>query len=354
MPVFIKLVFIFLLLLLSYGQANAHEGRPVYIEVNVAAMGKVALRWKIPPVMASGQEPSISLQGNNCQPLKIRTLSDSSMTRPSARLSGHRQYLCLSSNAKPMRIVLMYPNNNPALSSLINLQKQNGESYSLFNGPETLIIKLPEKMSLAAVAKQYVQGGFLHILSGFDHLLFVLCLMQIAFGRRTLILTITGFTLGHSATLALSSLGLVSVRINVVEVLIALSIVMLIVEITKSAFGKRSSSLIWRYPVLVSLGFGLLHGFGFASALSELGLPSAMKLPALAFFNIGVEAGQLAFIATALLVMRLMSFLYSFVFKKVALESSVVKPVQFPIFVLYFMGSLSCYWFVDRSVGLFF
>ena len=354
MPVFIKLVIAFLLLFLSYGQVHAHEGRPIYIEVNVAAMGKVALRWKIPPVMVSGQEPSISLQGNNCQPLNIRTLNDSAMYRQGARLSGYQQYQCLSSNANSMRIVLTYPHNNPALSSLINLQKQNGESYSLFNGPEILVIKLPKKMSLVEVAKQYMQGGFLHILSGFDHLLFVLCLMQIAFGRRTLILTITGFTLGHSVTLALSSLGLISVRINVVEVLIALSIVMLMVEITKSAFGKRSSSLIWRYPVLVSLGFGLLHGFGFAGALSELGLPSTMKVPALAFFNIGVEAGQLAFIASLLIFMRLISFLYFFVFKEVALESSPVKSVQLPMIVLYLMGSLSCYWLVDRSMGLFF
>ncbi len=357
MPVLIKLLFS-LLLLVVHAQSVAHEGRPVYIQVNEQGQGVVDVRWKIPPVMAKGQEPFIALQGNDCQRINPST------NRLLNTLNGHNQYQCPINNNESnnnnshntMRIVLTYPDNNPVLSSLINFQKRDGFSYSLFNGPDTLSIQLPEKMTFIGVAKQYIQGGFLHILSGFDHLLFVLCLMQIALGKRNLVLTITGFTLGHSITLGLASLGLVNVHINVVEVLIALSIVLLIVEITKVALGRPSQSLIWRYPAIVSLGFGLLHGFGFASALGELGLPANMKISALAFFNVGVELGQLAFIASVLGLISLMSYLYARVFNQVFTPNKLNTPEghnHFPMIILYAIGSLSCYWFIDRSLNLF-
>jgi hydrogenase/urease accessory protein HupE len=339
MPALIKVVFSLLVLFFVPAQIMAHEGRPVYIQVNEQESGVVQVRWKIPPVMASSEVPNISLQGG-CQRLKSSGyLNDkNSSLNP---LSGHQQYQCLKNNSA-MRIVLNYPDNNPVLSSLIKFQKYDGVSFSLFNGPDTLTIVLPKKMSLIRVAQQYIQGGFFHILSGFDHLLFVLCLILITSGNRKLILTITGFTLGHSITLSLASLGLVNVHINVVEVLIALSIVMLIVEITKAALGNPSQSLIWRYPIIVSLGFGLLHGFGFASALADLGLPESMKISALAFFNIGVELGQLAFIAVVLGLIRLTSY-----------ASISEGRIPLSMIFLYAIGSLSGYWFIERSLNMF-
>jgi hydrogenase/urease accessory protein HupE len=339
MPALIKVVFSLLVLFFVPAQIMAHEGRPVYIQVNEQESGVVQVRWKIPPVMASSEVPNISLQGG-CQRLKSSGyLNDkNSSLNP---LSGHQQYQCLKNNSA-MRIVLNYPDNNPVLSSLIKFQKYDGVSFSLFNGPDTLTIVLPKKMSLIRVAQQYIQGGFFHILSGFDHLLFVLCLILITSGKGKLILTITGFTLGHSITLSLASIGLVNVHINVVEVLIALSIVMLIVEITKAALGNPSQSLIWRYPIIVSLGFGLLHGFGFASALADLGLPESMKISALAFFNIGVELGQLAFIAVVLGLIRLTSY-----------ASISEGRIPLSMIFLYAIGSLSGYWFIERSLNMF-
>jgi hydrogenase/urease accessory protein HupE len=339
MPVLIKVVLSLLLLFFVPAQIMAHEGRPVYIQVNEQEKGGVQVRWKIPPVMASSEVPIISLQGG-CQRLKSNDyLNDKNNSLNP--LSGHHQYQCLKDNST-MRIVLNYPDNNPVLSSLIKFQKYDGVSFSLFNVPDTLTIVLPEKMSLIRVAQQYIQGGFLHILSGLDHLLFVLCLILITSGKRKLILTITGFTLGHSITLSLASLGFVNVHMNVVEVLIALSIVMLIVEITKAVLGNPSQSLIWRYPVIVSLGFGLLHGFGFAGALADLGLPVSMKISALAFFNIGVELGQLAFIAVVLGLIRLISY-----------ASISEGRIPLSMIFLYAIGSLSGYWFIDRSLNMF-
>jgi hydrogenase/urease accessory protein HupE len=339
MPVLIKIVLSLLLLFFVPVQIMAHEGRPVYIQVNEQERGVVQVRWKIPPVMASSEVPNISLQGG-CQRLKSSGYLNDKNNLLNL-LSGYHQYQCLKNN-NAMRIVLNYPDNNPVLSSLINFQKYDGFSYSLFNGPDTSIIVLPEKKSLLGVARQYIQGGFLHILSGLDHLLFVLCLILITSGNRKLVLTITGFTLGHSITLSLASLGIVYVHINVVEVLIAFSIVMLIIEITKAVLGNPSQSLIWRYPVIVSLGFGLLHGFGFASALADLGLPVSMKISALAFFNIGVELGQLAFIAVVLVLIRLKSY-----------ASISEGRIPLSMIFLYAIGSLSGYWFIDRSLNMF-
>ncbi len=332
------------LMLIGQG-ALAHEGRPVFVQIEELTQDAQSLvlnvRWKIPPVMPSGQEPLIHLSGADCK-------SIAGKNRPS--LTGHMQYKCKAD--KPITVQIRYPQTNPVLSSLINLQKKSGESFSLFNGPDTLNILLPDRQDFLSVTQQYIQAGFSHILSGYDHLLFVLCLMQIAGGLRRLIWTITGFTLAHSVTLALSSLGIVNVRIDVVEVLIALSIVMLALEITRAKLGQAKDSLIWQYPALVASLFGLLHGLGFASALSDLGLPQNMKITALAFFNIGVELGQLAFIAVVLLLLKLAMCRFK-LFTSEKKSPTIEGSLHFPTAILYLIGALSSYWFVDRSLALF-
>ncbi len=349
MPILIRCLQVCILFFAVQSSCLSHEGRPVYIEVVQGSLQQFEVRWKIPPVMPSGSEPLIELQGTNCTLLEGKI-------RPSLNGRGHYQCAAEEHNVSAssnLKIKIHYPDNNPVLSSLILYKKLNGESISLFNGPDTSTINLPKKLTFTQVAIQYVQGGFSHILSGFDHLLFVLCLMQIAIGGRRIILTISGFTLGHSMTLIMASLGWVSVRINVIEVLIALSIVMLILELTKKRMGKNhlinnSPSLVWRYPVLVAILFGLLHGFGFASALGELGLPSEMKISALAFFNVGVELGQLAFVA---FVWALLTVL-----KRVSgnlIYTSTNRQAEFPLLMLYGIGALSSYWMLERSIALF-
>ncbi len=330
-----------LLMLLFTQFAFAHEGRPVYMDIQESQNGVFDVRWKIPPVMQSGKEPLIHLVGEGCKQVM-------GQNRPS--LTGAKQFKCTPD--KFITVTLNYPSTNPALSSLIMFQKKTGESFSLFNGPDTLNITLPEQQSFLTVTQQYISAGFDHIMSGYDHLLFVLCLMQIAAGLRRLIIIITGFTLAHSVTLVLSSFGLLNLRIDVVEVLIALSIVMLVLEITQAKLGKRSNSLIWKYPALVAALFGLLHGLGFASALSELGLPQNMKITALAFFNIGVELGQLLFVCCVLMVLKLASSaLGLFTVKKQS--GKINNGLQFPTVILYMIGALSTYWFVDRGLALF-
>ncbi len=326
--------------LMYQSHCYAHEGRPVYIEIQKIENSRINMRWKIPPVMQAGSEPVIRLQTESCEP-------ESPFT--GASLSGGRQYQCTEEAS--LRVVLDYPNNNPSLSSLIHFIKEDGQSISLFNGPDTLQISLPEKMQILDVVRQYIHAGFTHILKGFDHLLFVLCLMQIAVGMKKILLTVTGFTLAHSLTLVLASLGILHVRTDVVEVLIALSIVMLIVEIFKVRKGRSATSLAWQYPVLVAAFLGLLHGLGFASALTGLGLPQNLKFTALAFFNVGVELGQLLFIVLVLWMVRLVKKITPRVFAKKRFGPASVS-VSFSVMFIYLLGSISSYWLIERSINL--
>jgi hypothetical protein len=189
--------------------------------------------------------------------------------------------------------------------------------------------------ALAALALAYAKLGIEHIATGFDHLLFVLGLMLLVGYRGLLIWTITAFTLAHSLTLAAGVLGIVAVPSAPVEAVIALSILLVAVECL-----RPGRSLTRRAPWAVAFGFGLLHGFGFAGALAELGLPRGQVSLALASFNIGVELGQLAVIALALMIWKAASRIWE---RAAVLEKPLV----------YLMGSAAAYWTIERLVSLF-
>lgn len=184
--------------------------------------------------------------------------------------------------------------------------------------------------------KTYTELGIEHIMEGMDHLLFVACLVMIATTFRKLFWTITGFTLAHSATLFLSTMDLVRLPIPPIEASIALSIVFLAVEIAKG----DKNSLAYRHPVVVSSSFGLLHGFGFASALMEIGLPQQERVTALLFFNVGVEIGQLIFVVFLLAV----TWLIHKTWKKSTMISWF-KPAS------YFIGTVASMWLIERILA---
>lgn len=178
----------------------------------------------------------------------------------------------------------------------------------------------------------YIGIGVEHILFGWDHLLFVLGLVILVGFRRRLIWTITGFTLAHSVTLALSVLGLYALPQSPVEAVIALSILLLAVEIARGG-----DSLTRRAPVAVAFGFGLLHGFGFSGALQEIGLPPDQVPLALLGFNLGVELGQLAVITGAYALWR-------------ALPNLARRP-RLKRLAAYGMGSIAAFWAFERIIG---
>ena len=330
------------MLFLPIGAALADEARPVYIEVVENNNSQFLLKWKVPPVMPAVQAPAISLQHPQC------TVADGATA---AGLIGRRLYQCNITDSElpyevPFEVRLAYPVTNPALTSLVVFKPFEQEPIQVFSGPEKTAVIIPIATSATVVAKQYTVAGIEHILVGTDHLLFVLCLIIIAGRFKRLLLTVTGFTLAHSITLSLAILDIVRLPTELVELLIALSIVLLAVEIIKHrrAPAEQLPSFTWRHPVSASSAFGLLHGFGFAVVLQELGLPTAMKAQALLFFNIGVELGQLLFIALVLII--------------VFLGLRTIAPVNkhrtlLTDMVVYGVGITSSYWLFERLAVLF-
>ena len=188
--------------------------------------------------------------------------------------------------------------------------------------------------------------GIEHILLGIDHLLFVLALLLLVNGVGRLVATVTAFTVAHSITLGAATLGFVHVPSAPVEAIIALSILFLASELARrraAAGGVRdeAANLTARFPWIVAFSFGLLHGFGFAGALSEVGVPEQAVPLALLFFNVGVELGQLLFIAAV------------FGFAWLVRLTAVRVPAIWQRAVAYGIGSVAAFWVVERTMGVF-
>jgi hydrogenase/urease accessory protein HupE len=194
------------------------------------------------------------------------------------------------------RVGIEFPIINPSLSTLYRIHLANGEEHLQILKPDESEWTVPAAEERFAIAWEYTALGIEHIWIGIDHLLFVACLLFIAGTPRRLLITITGFTVAHSITLALSALDLVRIPTPPVEAAIALSVVFMAWEIAK----QDTTSLAYRYPVTIAASFGLLHGFGFAAVLRDIGLPQTELPTALLFFNVGVEIGQILFVAVLL------------------------------------------------------
>jgi hydrogenase/urease accessory protein HupE len=194
------------------------------------------------------------------------------------------------------------------------------------------------------VSATYLRLGVEHILLGFDHLLFVLALVILVRDWRRVALTVTAFTVAHSITLAAATLGLVNVPGPPVEATIALSIMLVSVEILNARGGKPS--LTARLPWLVAFSFGLLHGFGFAGALAEVGLPQHAIPVALLFFNLGVELGQLAFVAAVLTAGGLLHTAMALRLEPGLIERTVNR---LDVIAAYAIGTVAAFWLVERT-----
>ena len=188
------------------------------------------------------------------------------------------------------------------------------------------------------MAGAYLRLGIEHIWSGVDHLLFILALVILVKGTRRLIATVTAFTIAHSITLAGATLGFVHVPQKPVEACIALSIVFVASEIVHARQGWQGWTERW--PWIVAFTFGLLHGFGFAGALNAVGLPQTAIPVALLFFNVGVEIGQLLFIAAILSIMALGRWLIR--------RTAIPKPAWAWRVAPYSIGGVAAFWMIQR------
>jgi hydrogenase/urease accessory protein HupE len=198
------------------------------------------------------------------------------------------------------------------------------------------------------VAATYLRLGVEHILFGFDHLLFVLALVILVKTWSRVAIMVTAFTIAHSITLAAATLGFVNVPGPPVEAAIALSIVLVSVEILNARHGQ--SSLTARLPWLVAFSFGLLHGFGFAGALAEVGLPQHAIPVALLFFNIGVEIGQLAFVVAILMAGGLIRTAMALRLKPALVQRTVAR---IDVIAAYAIGTMAAFWLIERTSALF-
>ena len=227
---------------------------------------------------------------------------------------------------------------NTGTDILLRLELLSGVSHSKLLSPSKSSYRVPKDSSSWQIVQTYTWLGITHILLGFDHLLFVFALLLIVKNMRRLLWTITAFTLAHSLTMIIATLGIVHLPSAPVEAIIALSILFLAMEIIHEKQGKIG--LTSRYPWIIAFIFGLLHGFGFAGALAEIGLPQQAITLALIFFNIGVELGQLMFVATiVLIVVMLQRLTYPALLNK--LQTVVV----------YMIGGVSSFWLIERTLS---
>ncbi|RFB05141.1 HupE/UreJ family protein [Parvularcula sp. SM1705] len=327
-----RLYFLLPLIIAICGTASAHEVRPAYLELREIELGTYDILWKTP---ARGD---LRLALNVILPDSCITTSPHRTVPVEAAVIERWRTICEGGlQGQTIRI----ENLETSLTDVIlRVEPLEGAASTLRLDGATPSLVIPQKQSGWAVAHSYFDLGVEHILLGFDHLLFVLCLLLLVRNVRRLIGAVTAFTVAHSITLAATTLGLVHLAIGPVEALIALSIAFLAAEIIRVHKGQTGATARW--PWIASFGFGLLHGFGFASVLAEIGLPGEALPVALLFFNIGVEAGQLLFVGAVLLVMLLLRQFSS----RLPEWSWRAAP--------YTAGSIAMFWFIERTAGIIF
>jgi hypothetical protein len=228
--------------------------------------------------------------------------------------------------------------NTTETDLLVHMDFHSGISHSTLLGPTNSSYHVPKKDSSWQIVKTYTWLGITHILLGFDHLLFVFALLLIVKNMHRLLWTVTAFTLAHSLTMAVATLGIVHIPQAPVEAVIALSILFLAMEIIHEKQGKVGLTSL--YPWLIAFIFGLLHGFGFAGALAEIGLPQHAITLALIFFNIGVEIGQLMFIASVVVIVMILQHLT---------YPALLNKLQ--TLVVYMIGGVSSFWLIERTLS---
>ena len=323
---------VLILLFLATLQARAHTSLPGYLALQETSPGSFDLVWKLPT--AEGPPPAIyPVFPANCtmsKPLVAEQAAGAIIERGSAE--------CGAKGLTGAAIAISGLNVT-ILDVLVRIRFADGSSVQHMLKPleTSFIVRKDGKNRIDAWG--YISLGVGHILYGIDHLLFVLGLLLIVRGTGLLLKTITAFTVAHTITLGLAVFGVVHVAPTPVEAVIALSIVFLAVELAQHHRGKEG--LTYRQPWIVAFAFGLLHGFGFAGTLSRLGIPAGDIPQALLFFNLGVEGGQLAFVAVFL----------GFVHSLRSLE------IQWPAWTrrvpAYAIGSVASFWFIQRCAIIF-
>lgn len=317
-----------LLILLFFGSsAHADELRPGYMEFTQKSATQWVLVWKLP--MQGGFTPLTTPHlPKGCKPINLpqRDIANAAVTTRSnveckAEVAGQSIGLDGMETAQSDVLVRVAPLGRPVQALRLT--------------PSNPRVAIQEKANRWQVAHTYFITGIDHILFGYDHLFFVVSLVFLLSGFWTIAKAVTAFTIAHSLTLVGTTLGWIGLPQQPVESVIALSILFLAVEIIKRKPGKMRLSE--RVPWVVAFGFGLLHGFGFAGALKEIGLPEQDISVALFTFNLGVEVGQIMIVALTLILLEALRRISE------AVQTTVIK------FATYAIGITASYWFMERT-----
>ena len=304
----------------------AHEVRPAYLELKEEAPGSFGVLFKTPMLGDLRLALSVAFSGRvePVTPVLSRVTDDAMVQTWRVR----------ATDALPGQQVRVVGLENTVTDALLRVEFVDGRSWVQRLTPGSPQATIPAAQSGSSVAATYLRLGVEHILLGYDHLLFVLGLILIAASTRQLMMAITAFTAAHSITLAAAALRIVHVPPKPVEAMIALSIAFVALEIIRARQGR--GGIAARFPWLVAFAFGLLHGFGFAGALSEIGIPEGHIPLALLFFNLGVEAGQLLFVAAVVALAALGRG-----FRRSLPPWAALAPA-------YAIGSLAMFWMIQR------
>jgi hypothetical protein len=309
--------------------AGAHEVRPALLQIVERGPRAYEVTWKQP---AMG-EMVVHLTPH---------LSGGALDRPPATDSlepGFVQRSWRVANGPPLEGQTLSIEGLPATVTdvLVRITTADGRQADAVLKPDRPAMKLALAKPAGFAVPAYLRLGIEHILTGFDHLLFVLGLLILVGPGWRLVKTVTAFTLAHSLTLALAALGYISVPSAVIEALVALSIVFVASELVP---GRRTDTLARRQPWLIAFGFGLLHGMAFAGALAEIGLPARAAPQALFLFNLGVEIGQLVFIVAVLALLWLV--------RRTSAATLIARPLIARWAPAYAIGGLAAFWLIER------
>jgi hypothetical protein len=312
--------------------ALAHEARPAYLEIKETSPGRYSLLWRTP--VLSGMRLPVAVQvpagARNLEGPTVQRLTDSLLERRTVDagpggLSGKR---------------IEFPGLQVTITDvLVRVELADGRKWTAIVRPSQPWIEITAAPGKLAVVGSYVVHGIRHIAFGADHLLFVLGLLLIVKDRWTLVKTVTAFTVAHSITLGIATFGWAQAPVLPLNAAIALSIFFLGPEIVRAWRGETSFTI--EHPWVVAFVFGLIHGFGFASALTSAGLPPADLPLALLGFNLGVEIGQIAFVLLVLLLERSFRLL------------EIRWPRWAEALPGYAVGSLGAFWTIQRTAILF-
>jgi hydrogenase/urease accessory protein HupE len=323
-----------LMLILVIGIAAvvyAHESQPGTLELRQVDKDRYEVTWRAPIYYGQPHPARLEL------PEHWKTVVEPTVSLlPDSQV--FRRVVTVGSQGVEGSVIKFPGLENTITDVFVRLNRLEGTTMTAVVRPSKPFAQLRGERTWYITAGEYIGLGFHHILQGIDHLLFVLGLLLIVKGRMMLLKTITAFTVAHSITLAIATLGYASAPLPPLNAAIALSILFLGPEIVRSWRGEMSLTI--SYPWIVAFLFGLLHGFGFASGLSTTGMPKAELPLALLFFNVGVELGQLVFVFMALALVK----------------SFRVLEVRWPRWVEalpgYTVGSLGAYWTIQRTIIL--